>query len=205
MSIAKPDAGTTTGTTTGTRRVPRSYRGAADRAPRGVAAGQRVAAPEDQDVVVFLIGMRINRWRRVRSWWPVFVAMPRMLAELGKDPGSGFLGARSYFSGRSLLTVQYWRSVELLGAYARDPQRLHQPAWAAFHRAAAGTADVGLYHETYVVPAANVESLYANMPVFGLGAALGTAERSRVAGTTTAARRMGQQHPEYVEDVPATG
>ena len=84
-----------------TRRVPRAYRGAADAAPRGVQGGQYVAEVLTEDAVVFVIGMRINRWRRIRSWWPVFTGMPRMLAEL-QARDAGLLGARSYWSGRTL-------------------------------------------------------------------------------------------------------
>lgn len=31
------------------------------------------------EVVVFLIGMRVNRPWMVAQWWPVFTAMPKML------------------------------------------------------------------------------------------------------------------------------
>ncbi|RFU22449.1 DUF4188 domain-containing protein [Geodermatophilus marinus] len=142
--------------------------------------------------------MRVNRWRRVRSWWPVFVAMPRMLRELAGRPGSGLLAPpRSYWSGRDFLLVQYWRSVEDLGAYARDSRLSHAPAWAAFNRRGAGTADVGLWHETYAVPAGAVESLYGNMPVAGLAAATGWAPRAQ-RSRSRAVDRMGQRDPEYV-------
>ncbi len=30
------------------------------------------------EVIVFLIGMRINKPWKVHAWWPVFVAMPKM-------------------------------------------------------------------------------------------------------------------------------
>jgi hypothetical protein len=160
--------------------------------------GQVVGRVPDDSVVVFLIGMRINRWRRVRSWWPVFVGMPRMLAELGKDEAAGLLSAKSYWAGRDLVTVQYWRSLEELGRYARDPQRSHQPAWARHNRRAARSGDVGIWHETYLVPRANIESLYSNMPTAGLGAALGVIPRAAATRTTTH-DRMGQQEPEYVE------
>ncbi len=77
-----------------TRRVPRAYAPAPGRAPAGVRGGQYVADPQVDDVVVFVIGMRINRLRRVRSWWPAFTGMPRMLRELaGSD--RGLLGARA--------------------------------------------------------------------------------------------------------------
>nr|WP_269204524.1 DUF4188 domain-containing protein [Motilibacter deserti] len=92
----------------------------------------RMTAASDDDLVVFLIGMRINRLRAVRAWLPAVTAMPRMLRELAKDPSLGLLDARSYVSGRVVLVVQYWSSFEHLDAYARASDREHLPAWRAF-------------------------------------------------------------------------
>jgi hypothetical protein len=189
----------------GEPRVPRPYVGAAAAAPRGVEGGQYVACPPgpsgadggDPGIVVFLVGMRVNRWRRVRSWWPAFIGMPRMLAELERHPEAGLLGARTYWSGRTFLSVQYWRSPQHLGAYAREPSLAHRPAWAAFNKRTASRGDVGVFHETYVVPAANIESLYGNMPRHGLAAAVGAAPRGSHR-RSTAQDRMGQQEPDYV-------
>lgn len=179
-------------------RVPAAYRGASEHAPRGVQGGAFVAGVDSDKAVVFLIGMRINRLRRMRSWFPVFAAMPKMLRELEARPDSGLLGARTYWSGRVFLVVQYWASVEALGRYARDAEQSHQPAWAAFNRAAAASGDVGIFHETYEVPASGIESLYGNMPVFGLAGAHRAV--ARAGGRRTGAQdRMGQQDPDYVE------
>ncbi len=46
----------------------------------------------EQPVVVFLIGMRVNRWWKVRQWLRTALAMPRMLRELGQHPELGMLG-----------------------------------------------------------------------------------------------------------------
>lgn len=183
------------------RRVPRSYAEASRRAPRGVRGGQYVADPHGDDVVVFIIGMRINRLRKVGSWWPTFVGMPKMLRELQKAD-RGLLGAHSMFAGRTLVTLQYWRSAEELGAFARDTSMSHAPAWAAFNKHAAPTGDVGIFHETYVVPRDRVESLYGNMHDFGLGAAFGAVERGQRAARTTAHERLESSEPDYVD---ATG
>lgn len=177
--------------------VPRPYAGAAEKAPQGVLGGSHTAELAGDDVVVFLIGMRVNRWRKVRSWFPVFVAMPRMLRELAAEEDSPLLDVRTYWSGRVFLTVQYWRSLEELGDYARDSSRGHAPAWGRFNRSAAGTADVGVFHETYRVTPDRVESLYGNMPPFGLAAAQRLVPRGS-APQREAARRMGQQEPELV-------
>jgi hypothetical protein len=163
-----------------------------------VRGGQYVADPQAEDVVVFVIGMRINRLRKVRSWWPTFVGMPRMLKELARTD-RGLLGVHSYWAGRTLLTIQYWRSAEELGAYARDASLSHAPAWGAFNRDSAASGDVGIFHETYVVPADRIESVYGNMPEFGLAAAVGSIERGARAARTTAHQRLETTEPDYVE------
>jgi hypothetical protein len=55
--------------------------------------------------------------------------------------------------------------------FARDPGDLHVPAWRAFNRAARGSGDVGIWHETYQVRAGEYEAIYSGVPRMGLGAA----------------------------------
>jgi len=80
----------------------------------------RMTHDYDGDLVLFLIGMRINRWWRLDLWLPVFLAMPAMLAELSKDKDSGLLGYRLTFGAGGPLLVQYWCSHEKLYRYASD-------------------------------------------------------------------------------------
>jgi len=179
------------------RRVPRAYTAARGRAPKGVRGGQYVADPQADDVVVFIIGMRINRLRKVRSWWPAWVGMPRMLRELQRSD-QGLLGVHTLWAGRVFLTIQYWRSAEELGAYARNASMSHAPAWGAFNKHAAATGDVGIFHETYVVPSDRIENVYGNMPAFGLAKAVGSVERGSRA-RTSAHQRLASTEPDYVE------
>lgn len=161
-----------------------------------VINGRRTADLDDE-VVVFLIGMRINRLLRPWTWLPAFRAMPRMLGELYRDPSLGFLGAQSFWSGRVIMLVQYWRSFEHLESYARARDLAHLPAWREFNQRVRDNGSVGIFHETYRVGPGRAETLYANLPPFGLGAAVGdvpVAVRGQSAG-----RRMGTS----VEDVPA--
>jgi len=131
----------------------------------------RFAAKIDGDFVVFLIGMRINRLWAVHKWLPVSRAMPRMLAELKRQPELGLLEA-SYFSSPPLaMTVQYWRSFEHLHAYAHSKDKEHLPAWAEFNRLVGVTGVVGVFHETYAVSAGKYEAVYVNMPRMGLALA----------------------------------
>lgn len=135
----------------------------------------RVTADYDGSLVVFIIGMRINRLWKIGRWLPVLRAMPRMLAELGNDAGSGFLGADFLFrSPRSPVLVQYWRDFQSLERYARAEDAQHRPAWRAFNAAAGRDGSVGIYHETYIVERHGHETIYANMPSTGLGKVTGT-------------------------------
>jgi hypothetical protein len=121
-------------------------------------------------LVVFLIGMRINHFHKVGRWLPVFRAMRPMLRELYGNPESGFLGTEyALCSPRQILLLQYWRDFDSLEAYARDRDAQHWPAWTAFNKAIGNDGTVGIYHETYAIAAGAHESVYANMPAFGLG------------------------------------
>ncbi|MEO7724949.1 MAG: DUF4188 domain-containing protein [Chthoniobacterales bacterium] len=120
------------------------------------------------DFCVFLIGMRINRPLKVHKWLPVARAMPRMLRELEAHKYLGFLGGHLWF-GRTTISLQYWRSAAHLLDYAADKTRQHLPAWTAFTRTVGNGGDVGIWHETYSVTRGSFETIYHNMPPFGLG------------------------------------
>lgn len=131
---------------------------------------ERMTAELDGEVIVFLIGMRINRGWKLHKWLPIARAMPRMLRELEASPNTGFLGFHTWL-GNPTITLQYWRSFDDLERYAKDATRLHRPAWAAFNRALASNGDVGIWHETYRVRPGDFECIYNNMPPFGLARA----------------------------------
>jgi len=132
---------------------------------------QRMMARIDGDFCVFLIGMRVNQWLKIHHWWPVAMAMPRMIKELYANPQTGFLGGESGGLGNPTMMLQYWRSFEALDAYAKNPNQEHLPAWADFNRRVKNSGDVGIWHETYFVHAGEYENIYNNMPPFGLGRA----------------------------------
>ena len=146
----------------------------------------RFTAKFQDPVVVFIIGMRINRFWRFRKWIPVFRAMGPMIAELSRDPESGFLGWELLRSGlRSTVLIQYWRDFDSLETYARARDKKHLPAWSAFNQAIGDDGTVGIFHETYAVPAQGYETIYGNMPPFGLGKLRGLAPAT---GSRNAAR-----------------
>lgn len=134
----------------------------------------RFTADHQGPVTVFVIGMRINKFHRIDKWLPVARAMRPMLAELAAQPDSGFLGYEKLQSGlRTLVYMQYWRSFDHLEAYATDRNQSHLPAWKDFYRKANQGEAVGIFHETYCVEPGQYETVYGNMPSFGLGRAVG--------------------------------
>lgn len=131
---------------------------------------ERMTARMEGEFAVFLIGMRINRPLAVHRWGPVAAAMPRMLRELYTTPSLGLLHHEMWFS-RTVILVQYWRSLEALLAYAKAKDSAHLPAWQAFNRAIGTDGSVGIWHETYLARPGSYENVYVNMPAFGLGKA----------------------------------
>ncbi len=132
----------------------------------------RYTIENDRDMVVFLIGMRINKRLAVGKWLPVFTAMPAMIKELYENHEElGFLSMENYFGLRTTVMITYWRSEEDLLAYAKGQK--HLKAWKNFNRKIGDTDAVGIYHETYVVPAGRYEAIYGNMPIYGLAKATG--------------------------------
>ncbi len=71
----------------------------------------RMTHQHDGELVVFLIGMTINKPWRVDLWWPAFRAMPKMLRELSEVEDSGLLGHRLMLEGRNPTLIQYWDSL----------------------------------------------------------------------------------------------
>jgi hypothetical protein len=137
----------------------------------------RTTADAKGDVVVLLIGMRINRFRAVRLWLPVMLAMFRMLRDLEREPERGLLGrVLLTASPRTYYVVQYWESKDKLYGYATAPDAFHHTAWARLNRLERTgklRGQVGIWHEAYVVPEGSYEAVYGDMPAFGLAAAHG--------------------------------
>ncbi|GAB3568005.1 DUF4188 domain-containing protein [Spelaeicoccus albus] len=151
----------------------------------------------DGDLVVFLIGMTINKVWRPDLWMPSFAAMPRMLRELAGERDSGLLGYRYLLEGLNPVVIQYWDSLDKLYAYASNPDAEHRPAWGAFNRRAAKAPNaVGIWHETFSVDRA--ESVYNGTPPLGLAKFTSSTPISRGnrARSRLAAVRNSAPHPD---------
>ncbi|WP_077624484.1 DUF4188 domain-containing protein [Sediminibacillus massiliensis] len=141
---------------------------------------------QEQDFTVFIIGMRINKWWAVHKWLPVLIAMPPMIKELYVNKDLGCLSLENFFSFRTTLMVQYWKSEQDLLTYARNAQ--HLKAWKNFNLKVGNNDAVGIYHEMYNVTESNFECFYGNMPTFGLAKAFG--QEPVKASTRTARQRL---------------
>jgi len=155
---------------------------------------QRLTAEIDGDFVVFMIGMRVNKPLKLHKWLPVFMAMPKMLRELSRNPELGLLDARQHLANPfSPMVIQYWRSFEQLEAWATSRDHEHFPAWAAFNKSIASNGDVGIWHETFKVAAGQYETVYNNMPIFGLAKA-GRPVPATGSRTTARGRITGEEY-----------
>jgi len=131
----------------------------------------RYTVDNDKDLVVFLIGMRINKRWAIHRWVPVFLAMPGMITELYRNKEQlGFLSTESYFGLRTTVMIQYWKTADDVLAYAKKEK--HLKAWQSFNQKLKGNDAVAVYHEMYQVKAGQYEAVYANMPKYGLAHAL---------------------------------
>lgn len=150
----------------------------------------RFTAHIDGPFVVFIIGVRVNRLWAIHKWLPVARAMGPMMEELLAQPELGLLGAQTYVYWRGVGLVQYWRSFEALEEFAKNPRATHLAAWKRFNRAVGADGSVGIWHETYLVEAGQYETVYGNMPRFGL--AMAGEHQPAVGAKETARRRLGR-------------
>ena len=127
----------------------------------------------------------MNRPLKVHRWMPVFMAMPRMIRELERDPESGFLGATQSLQADARAVLAQLRAA---GALRARPRRLALPRLEAFNQRVRASGDVGIWHETYRVRDGEYETIYGNMPRRGL-AKVGA--HVPLGSTSTAARRLG--------------
>ena len=158
----------------------------------------RFTADIQDDFVVFLIGMRINKFWAVHKWLPVAMSMGPMIKGLAEDKNSGFLGAEGFTNLRTSCLVQYWRSFDDLERFSKNPGASHRGAWQSFNRAVGSNGMVGIWHETYKIRAGGYECVYGNMPLFGLAAATNQVPAT---GTLGKARSRISRH-EISKQVP---
>jgi hypothetical protein len=104
--------------------------------------------------------------------------------------GAGLLHSERFAMGRNHLGVwQYWRSFDELDAWSHRPP--HSEWWRDAVARMRRRHDLGVYHEAFLVPRANVESIYLNCPTLGL-ASFGVPGEP-VGPMTTGRHRLGRR------------
>ncbi|HET8910341.1 MAG TPA: DUF4188 domain-containing protein [Ktedonobacteraceae bacterium] len=161
----------------------------------------RFSTQTDQPIVVFAIGIRVNKFLAFHKWVPTAMEMGPMLRDLYSNPEKGFLGAETFFYWRGVMLLQYWRSFDDLDKFARNRNDPHLPAWQRFNKRVGTDGIVGIFHETYVVEPGKYEAIYGNMPIFGLASVNG--HLPSVGGRATARRRLGEQNDEPALPIPS--
>ena len=134
---------------------------------------KHMTARMEGEFVVFLTGMRINRWWKPWKWARLMFEMPRMCRELHHNPDHGMLHYRYHLGLRSMMVVQYWKSFEDIHRWATSKDCTHLPAWRWMNRNVGLNGDIGTWHETYIIKPGCHESLYVNMLPHGLARAAG--------------------------------
>lgn len=157
----------------------------------------RFTAEIEGDFVVFLIGSVAHHPLRVRQWLPVARAMQAMQREIAARPEIGCLHVENFGAVRNI-SIQYWKSFEHLERFARSKEWSHLEAWRSFNKLISDSGDIGIWHETYQVRAGQFETMYGNMPVFGLA---GAGRHVKIGASSTAATRSGLR-PDDTAPVP---
>ena len=131
------------------------------------------------DLVVIYLGMRVNEPRGVRT---LMSFGPKIRKSVEAQPGGLLLHENLLFSlfPPHAGMRQYWRDFDSLERWARSLP--HQQWWQQFLRDRGGT---GFWHETYLIKPGKYETIYSNMPLFGLAAA---SSHERAEGKLSTAR-----------------
>ncbi|KAG5973546.1 hypothetical protein E4U55_000429 [Claviceps digitariae] len=137
--------------------------------------------PSDHPLVVFNLGVQFNHPRGMLC--PYAKDVGERFARMNRDLLSrrhelGLLGVTNWAGENTqlassvgpdtLLTTYYFRDVEALHRFAHE--EMHRAAWDWYH--AVKPHHIGIFHETFVVPAHGHESIYVNCRPTLLGAGL---------------------------------
>ena len=68
--------------------------------------------------------------------------------------------------GNAILALSYWKDIEHLHAFARGPS--HTTGWNWWGETQKQWPHIGIFHETYNVPAGGWETIYQNFHPIGM-------------------------------------
>ena len=104
------------------------------------------------------------------SGWPFLFKMGRAIKASTNQPeavSGGLLHSeRMFVSLRHVVILQYWASFDQMEAWSHAEP--HAEWWRGANARMRTKGDFAIYHESYVVPRAGIESIYLNSPKVGL-------------------------------------
>lgn len=124
----------------------------------------------EEPFIVLILGIRINNFLLFWKWIPAVIASFPMLYTLVRHRAAGFLGGQATYFWPGIGLIQYWRSFEDLERFARNKKHPHLRAWRWYNKAIGSSGSVGLWHEAFLIKPGVHETMYDNMPLFGLAA-----------------------------------
>lgn len=137
------------------------------------AAGTFGPTPAEPGLVVFNLGIQWNHAlgplcpggpAAARHFLDLHADLMRRRHELGILAASEWRGAGLGNASTSNMTY-YFRDVESIHRFAHED--LHRKAWTWYNQGR--FPHIGVFHETFVVPARSYETIYANCVPVGLG------------------------------------
>ena len=135
------------------------------------------------------LGLQVRRWSALAYASRVGRAIDRS-AEQAIREGAGLLHSERFAMGwRHFGVLQYWRAFDDLEQWSRRPP--HAEWWREAVDRMRKRGDFGVYHETFLVPRAGIESIYLNCSPVGM-AAFGEAGEP-VGKMTTSRDRLGRR------------
>lgn len=139
---------------------------------QAVLPGRWVADPPPGTTLV-LFGLRVNRWRAIWSWLPLWRSLRSMLREAqSASETSGLLWAMQWREGRMFTILSYWSSYDAALAWAQDGRFQHVSVWRRYNRGRVGdSGDVGLWHEVIEIDPERLHTLYRDVDRRGIAAA----------------------------------
>ncbi|WP_157579407.1 phenylacetaldoxime dehydratase family protein [Singulisphaera acidiphila] len=140
------------------------------------------------ELCLIRLGIQVRSVRAVFYAIRLARAIDRSAAE-AIVAGAGLLHSERFSLGRKHFGVwQYWRSFEDLEAWSHRPP--HSEWWRQAVERMRTKGDLGIYHETFLVPRDRIESIYLDCAPAGL-AVFGTT--GEPVGSMTASRgRLGR-------------
>lgn len=112
------------------------------------------------------LGIQVRGLRALFHAYRLAGAIDRAAGEAIRNQ-TGLLHSERWISGRSQFGVlQYWASFDALETWSHSPP--HSEWWRAALERMRTRGDLGIFHETYLVPRDQIESIYLGCQPVGL-------------------------------------